>query len=108
IQKPVKRLSHQSASDPHQDVLSNNAKWYNEAGTPLFYSACRSDPNTALPSEPIQCSDIFKGGARAAWWPSTGGVWVKNLDLVEMEFLGLNRLGHTSRQFNQTAEDEFC
>jgi hypothetical protein len=108
IQKFVKRLSHQSASDPHQDVLPDNAEWYNEAGTPLFYSAWRSDPNTANSPEPIRRVDIFNGGARVACWPSTGGVWVKNLDLVEMEFLGLNRLGHTPRQFNQTAENEFC
>jgi hypothetical protein len=108
IQKHVKRLSHQSASDTQQDVLPDNAEWYNEVGTPLFYSAWRSNPNTAKPPEPRRRSDIFKGGARVACWPSTGGVWVKNVDLVEMDFLGLNRLGHTPRQFNQTDEDEFC
>ncbi|KAF1921713.1 hypothetical protein BDU57DRAFT_510659 [Ampelomyces quisqualis] len=107
-QKHVKRLSHQSASDPRQDVLADNVEWYNEAGTPLFYSAWRSNPNTAKSPEPMRRSDIFKGGARVACWPSTGGVWAKNVGLAEMDFLGLNRMDHTPRQFNQTAEDEFC
>lgn len=103
----IPRISHQAASDPHQDVVSDNAQWYDADGIPLFYSAWRAKPGPLSP-EPTARSTPLKRGARVACWPSSGGIWIKHADLVEMEFLSLNRLKSTPRQYNQTAEDEFC
>lgn len=104
-----KRISHQAASDRHQDVLPDNAAWFDTDGTPLFYSAWRVQPNDGHVSpEPTIRSSLVKHGARVACWPSSGGVWIKQADIVDMEFLGLDRFQDTPRQFNQTAEDVFC
>lgn len=103
----VPRISHQAASDPQQDILSDNTAWYDTDGTPLFYSAWRVKPGRFTP-EPTARSTPLKHGARVACWPSSGGIWIKHADVVDLEFLGLDRFDSTPRQFNQTAEDEFC
>ena len=103
----TKRLSHQAASDPHQDVLLDNTAWFDTDGTPYFYSAWRAKPGSISP-EPTLRSELVRHGARVACWPSSGGVWIKHADLVDLNFLKLSRLEDTPRQFNQTAEDEFC
>ncbi|KAF2827969.1 hypothetical protein CC86DRAFT_369148 [Ophiobolus disseminans] len=103
----TKRISHQSTSDPHQDILLANTPWYDPNGIPLFYSAWRAKPGPISP-EPTQRSSLLKHGARIACWPSTGGVWIKHADLVDLNFLGLSRFLDTSRQFDQAAEDNFC
>lgn len=55
-------------------------------------------------------SYVQKYGARVACWPSVGGVWIKHAELVDLDFLGLDRSSHTHRRLpvNQTEEDEFC
>jgi hypothetical protein len=107
--KTRKSISHQASSDPHQDVLLENAQWYDDDGEPLFYSAWRACVQDGHPTpEPTERSKITIYGARVACWPSSGGVWIKHADLVELDFMGVNRLRNTLRQFNQTAEDEFC
>ncbi|KAH7380702.1 hypothetical protein BKA66DRAFT_419555, partial [Pyrenochaeta sp. MPI-SDFR-AT-0127] len=103
----VKRISHQSASDPNQDLLLDNAAWFKTDGTPLFYSAWRAKPGAISP-EPTSRSSLGKYGARVSCWPSTGGVWIKQADLVDLNFLELSRFTDTPRQFDQTAEDKFC
>lgn len=102
-----KRISHQAASDPNQDVLFDEQPWFDMNGTPLFYGAWRAKPGRASP-EPIARSIVSKHKARVACWPSSGGVWIKHADLVELDFLDLDRFADTPQQFNQTAEDEFC
>ncbi|KAF2033747.1 hypothetical protein EK21DRAFT_108535 [Setomelanomma holmii] len=59
-------------------------------------------------SEPHSRSSLTRSGARVACWPSTGGIWIKDVGLVDMEFLGLSPFEDTPRQFNKTAEDKFC
>ncbi|KAF2131382.1 hypothetical protein P153DRAFT_194207 [Dothidotthia symphoricarpi CBS 119687] len=106
-ERSVKRISHQAASDSHQDVLLDDATWFDVDGTPLFYGAWRAKPG-ATSAEPVSRSSLVKYGARVACWPSSGGIWIKHADLVDLNFLGLSRIEDTPRQFNQTAEDEFC
>lgn len=107
LQRVAGKISHQAASDPLQDALHENVDWYDANGTPLFYSAWRAKSVDTSP-EPSKRSSLLKYGSRVACWPSTGGVWIKHADLVDLNFLGLERQYDTPRQFNQTAEDEFC
>ena len=102
-------ISKQAAADTHQDVLIDNTQWYDIDGIPLFYSAWRvREGEGRLRPEPTMRSAIMEHGARVACWPSSGGVWIKAADIVDLDFLGLDRLSDTARQFNQTSEDEFC
>lgn len=103
----VLRISHQAASDPHQDVLLDNEPWFDTDGIPLFYSAWRVKAGSRS-AEPVARSTLITHGARVACWPSSGGVWIKHADVVDMEFLGVDRFEDTPKQFNQTREDEFC
>ncbi|KAF2869095.1 hypothetical protein BDV95DRAFT_578360 [Massariosphaeria phaeospora] len=104
----TKRISHQVASDPYQDVIAYNASWFDADGTPLFYSAWRVRRGL-VPPEPSARSTLTRHGARVACWPSTGGVWIKHADVVDLDFLGLNRLRDVPRHLNNpTAEDAFC
>ncbi|OAL46674.1 hypothetical protein IQ07DRAFT_477131, partial [Pyrenochaeta sp. DS3sAY3a] len=101
------RISHQAAADPNQDILLDDQLWFDENGTPLFYGAWRAKPGKASP-EPTARSVVSIQKARVACWPSSGGIWIKHADLVDLDFLRLDRFVDTPRQFNQTAEDEFC
>ncbi|KAF2005048.1 hypothetical protein P154DRAFT_518623 [Amniculicola lignicola CBS 123094] len=103
----ARRISHQAASDPNQDILPYNVAWFGPSGVPLFYSAWRARAGFPSP-EPTARSTILRHGARIACWPSTGGVWIKTADVAEIDFLDIDRFEDTPRQFNTTAEDEFC
>jgi hypothetical protein len=103
----VRQISHQAASDPYPDLLRENVAWFDIDGTPLFYSAWRAKPGPISP-EPKVRSSVVKHGARVSCWPQAGGIWIKNADLVDLNFLGISRMDDTPRQFNQTAENEFC
>jgi hypothetical protein len=103
----VMRISHQAASDPHQDVLLDDEPWFDGDGTPLFYSAWRVKAGP-IPAEPVARSTLMLHGARVACWPSAGGVWIKEADVVDMEFLDVDRFQDTPKQFNQALEDDFC
>ncbi|KAF2743495.1 hypothetical protein M011DRAFT_377348, partial [Sporormia fimetaria CBS 119925] len=101
------RLSHQASSDLHQDTLKPDQQWFDADGTPLFYSAWSARPSRLSP-EPGMRSQVLDHGSRVACWPSSGGVYIKYADVVDMLFLDLDRFHDTPRQFNQTAEDAFC
>ncbi len=73
----------------------------------LFSDSWQTEP-TGNMSQPTARSRIVKFGANVACWPSQGGFWLKKVGLVDMNFLGVYRFSDTPRQFNQTAEDEFC
>ncbi|KAH7377890.1 hypothetical protein BKA66DRAFT_380271, partial [Pyrenochaeta sp. MPI-SDFR-AT-0127] len=107
LEENHKRISHRAASDPHQDILLDKQPWFDTRGTPLFYAAWRAKPGTLSP-EPTARSTISKHKARVACWPESGGIWIKHADLIELDFLGLDRFADTPLQFNQTAEGEFC
>lgn len=103
-----KRISHQAAPDMHQYVLLDDTAWFDNDGIPLFYSAWRVKPGPLSP-EPAFRSALLKYGARVTCWPSTNdGIWIKQADLVDMNFLAVSRFENTPRQFNTTAEDQFC
>lgn len=57
---------------------------------------------------PTLRSEIFRHGSRVACWPSTGGIWIKHADLIEMTFLNLPLDEDVPRQAEQEAEDAFC
>lgn len=105
----VQRISHQAASDPAQDVLPDNATWYDADGTPQFYSAWRAKPGLTS-AEPTLRSALRRYGARVACWPSAGGVWIKDAEFADLDFLGISRWVNTPRPFpiSQTEEDLFC
>jgi hypothetical protein len=103
INTPVRYLSHQAASDPPHAVPVSEIVWFNPDGTPLSYKTWASDP-----PEPNARSTITKHGARVACWPSTGGIWIKHANLLDMNFLDLDRFEDTPRQPDHAAEDEFC
>jgi hypothetical protein len=100
--KPIAYLSHQPANPaPARDYYP----WTKSDGTPLPYDAWFTNPPI-----PKMRSRLIRGGARVACWPSTGGIWLKQADLVDMDFLGLNRFADTPKQhtYNAHAEDQFC
>ena len=41
-------------------------------------------------------------------WPSSGGVLIKEVDIVELMFLGLDRFQPSLRSSNVVEEDQFC
>jgi hypothetical protein len=45
---------------------------------------------------------------KVACWPSSGGVWIKRLKSVELDYLGLSRFDDTERSSDQAEEDSFC
>ncbi|KAH8707179.1 hypothetical protein GQ44DRAFT_557501, partial [Phaeosphaeriaceae sp. PMI808] len=106
-QKAVHLISHRAATDSFQNDLRDDGDWFDSDGNPLFYSAWRAKPGSTRP-EPSARSAVVEHGARVACWPSSGGIWIRHANLVDMSFLGVDRWLDTPRQFNQTAEDEFC
>lgn len=88
-------------------MLVDDSAWFDTDGTPLFYNAWRAKSGL-ISSEPMERSSVMKYGARVACWPSSGGIWIKDAELVDLDFLGLSRFSNTPRQFNQTAQDQFC
>jgi hypothetical protein len=102
---PVLLLSHQSASDPPTPAPPNTRtnSYTNANGTPLTYEHWFSDP-----PEPTNRSTLTPHGAKVACWPSSGGIWIKHVDLLDMHFLGLDCFSNTPRQPDHAAEDAFC
>jgi hypothetical protein len=47
-------------------------------------------------------------GCTAYGYPSSGGVLIKEVDVVDMEFLQLDRFSAAQRSSNMLQEDEFC
>jgi hypothetical protein len=61
------------------------------------------------PPMPTIRSRLTRYGARVACWPSTGGIWIKHADPVDLKFLGLNRFEDTPKQmYDAKKEDAFC
>ncbi|KAI9888349.1 MAG: hypothetical protein M1814_000556 [Vezdaea aestivalis] len=58
------------------------------------------------PPDPKLRYDLEYGSA--ACWPSTGGVWIKRMSLVELDYLGINRFNNTNKSDNAVAENAFC
>ena len=46
--------------------------------------------------------------SKAACWPSTGGVWIKSVTAVELDFLGVARLNSVERSTDSAEENKFC
>ncbi|RYF35763.1 MAG: hypothetical protein EOO38_28640, partial [Cytophagaceae bacterium] len=100
----VKLISHQAAYDPAVAIPAVETVWMHSNGTPFSYDTWLSNP-----PEPNARSRLRKYGARVACWPSTGGVWIKDAELVDLDFLGLSRIRDTPRQSDTAAaEDKFC
>lgn len=59
-----------------------------------------------LPFNPISRYDLAYD--QVACWPSTGGVWIKHLSPVEMQYLGLDRFADAERSADPAEEDTFC
>jgi hypothetical protein len=102
---PVLLLSHQSASDTPTPAPQNTRtnSYTNTNGTPLTYKDWFSGP-----PEPTTRSTPTPHGAKVACCPSSGGIWIKHVNLLDMHFLDLNRFSKTPRQSDQRAEDAFC
>ncbi len=47
-------------------------------------------------------------GCTAYGYPSSGGVLIKEVNLVDMQFLQLDRFSAAQRSSNMAQEDEFC
>ena len=47
-------------------------------------------------------------GCTAYGYPSNGGVLIKEVNLVDMQFLQLDRFSAAQRSFDMVQEDEFC
>ncbi|KAI9757583.1 MAG: hypothetical protein M4579_003395 [Chaenotheca gracillima] len=45
---------------------------------------------------------------QAACWPSTGGIWIKEVTPIEIAHLGLDRFNDTERSTDPVDEDAFC
>lgn len=63
-------------------------------------------PKNNCPFHPIKRYEL--GYDIVACWPSTGGVWVKKLSPVEMQYLGVDRFADTERSTDPAEEDAFC
>lgn len=50
--------------------------------------------------------DIYTN--KAACYPSSGGIWMVELDALELRHLNINRFESTERSTNQDEEDDFC
>lgn len=97
---PVPLLSHQPANPPAS--VREYYPWTRSDGTPLLYEDWFINP----PLSKMR-SKLTRLGARVACWPSTGGIWIKHADPLDMDFLGLNRFVDTPKQHSREAEDEF-
>lgn len=106
---PTRRISHQEWDDQNPDINKPDGLWYDDKGLPLSYAAWRAKYGVRS-AEPTARSTITKFGARVACWPSTGGIWIKHADPLEIDFLGLDRYKEVQRSspHRGAAEDAFC
>ncbi|KAF1913199.1 hypothetical protein BDU57DRAFT_521954 [Ampelomyces quisqualis] len=84
----IKLISHQADGSTRLPVPTGNYyqyPWTRANGTPLTYNDWFENPPI-----PTIRSHLTRYGARVACWPSTGGIWIKHADTVDMAFLGLN------------------
>lgn len=95
----LNRIAHRPAIGLRDDLLDYAAS-FDHRGDPVFRNVANLEPTAR--------SAVIRYGARVACRPSSGGIWIKLADLVELDFLELDRWNDTPRQSNQTREDEFC
>lgn len=67
----------------------------------------RCFPPPPAPALTMRRVDIGHFLSHVYGWPSTGGVWTKTVDTVELVFLGIDPQ-HAKRCGNQMEEDDFC
>jgi len=88
-----------------QDVLQDEGMAH-EYYIPASISNWAEAPPPIWPMRPIMRSEVPYGGASC--WPSTGGIWMKELDAVEMAYLGIDRFNNVPRAADPVEEDTFC
>lgn len=67
----------------------------------------RCFPPPPAPALTMRRVDVGHFLSQIYGWPSTGGVWTKTVDAVELVFLGIDPQ-HAKRCGNQMEEDDFC
>ncbi|KAL8707360.1 MAG: hypothetical protein Q9225_007767 [Loekoesia sp. 1 TL-2023] len=66
--------------------------------------SCPQNP----PLDTTKRTDFGRLGCTVYGYPSSGGILIKEVDVVDMQFLQLDRFSATQRSPNVVQEDEFC
>lgn len=102
----IKLISHQAEGYARLPVPNGDYyqyPWTRADGTPLPFNDWFDKPPI-----PTIRSRLTRYGALVACWPSSGGIWIKHADPVEMKFLGLDRFRDTKKMYDAKKEDDFC